>query len=82
MWQSRLHKLLMNWNPIEISAETQFSEVSTAQAIQEKYAHKDLEGLYKMALLLNQMAHQQRTMAKWLAKEAASNLTRQTELSS
>jgi hypothetical protein len=39
-------------------------------------ADRDIYSLYKMALMLNQLAHQQRMMAQWAAKEAASNLTR------
>ena len=66
----------MDWHTIEATAECEFSEAATAQTIQEMLVDRDIYSLYKMALILNKLAHQQRMMAQWAAKEAASNLTR------
>ena len=76
VWRYKLQKLLMDWHPIEATPECQFSEAATAQVIQEMLVDRDIYSLYKMALMLNRLAHQQRMMAQWAAKEAASNLTR------
>jgi hypothetical protein len=67
---------LMEWHPIERSQESHFSEVATAKMLEEWLHQGDIKGIYNAALLLNTMLHQQRTMTKWLAGEAARNLGR------
>lgn len=64
----------MEWHPIERSTESQFSEAATAKMLETWLNEGDIKGLYNAALLLNTMLHQQRTITKWLAHEAASNL--------
>lgn len=64
----------MESHPIERTTESMFSETATAKMLQEWCKNGDLNGLYNAALLLNTALHQQRTMTKWLAGEAARNL--------
>ena len=64
----------MESHPIERTTESMFSEAATAKMLQEWCKNGDLHGLYNAALLLNTALHQQRTMTKWLAGEAARNL--------
>jgi hypothetical protein len=64
----------MESHPIERTTESMFSEAATAKMLQEWCKNGDLHGLYNAALLLNAALHQQRTMTKWLAGEAARNL--------
>ena len=66
----------MDWHPIERSQESHFSEVATAKMLKEWLEGGDIKGIYNAALLLNTMLHQQRTITKWLAGEAARNLGR------
>lgn len=66
----------MEWHPIERTQESYFSEVATAKMLEEWLHNGDIKGIYNAALLLNTMLHQQRTMTKWLAGEAARNLGR------
>ena len=66
----------MEWHPIERTQESYFSEVATAKMLDEWLKQGDIKGIYNAALLLNTMLHQQRTMTKWLAGEAARNLGR------
>lgn len=66
----------MEWHPIERTQESHFSEVATAKMLEEWLHNGDIKGIYNAALLLNTMLHQQRTMTKWLAGEAARNLGR------
>jgi len=68
--------MLMDWHPIERTQESQFSEVATAKMLEEWLKQGDIKGIYNAALLLNTMLHQQRTITKWLAGEAARNLGR------
>jgi hypothetical protein len=51
-----------------------FSEAATAKILEEWLHAGDIKGIYNAALLLNTALHQQRTMTKWLAGEAARNL--------
>jgi hypothetical protein len=66
----------MEWHPIERTQESHFSEVATAKMLEDWLKKGDIKGIYNAALLLNTMLHQQRTMTKWLAGEAARNLGR------
>ena len=66
----------MEWHPIERTQESYFSEVATAKMLDEWLKQGDIKGIYNAAILLNTMLHQQRTMTKWLAGEAARNLGR------
>jgi hypothetical protein len=66
----------MEWHPIERSTESQFSEAATAKMLDQWLRDGDIKGMYNAAILLNTMLHQQRTMTKWLAGEAARNLGR------
>jgi len=66
----------MEWHPIERTQESYFSEVATVKVLDEWLNNGDIKGIYNAALLLNTMLHQQRTMTKWLAGEAARNLGR------
>ena len=66
----------MEWHPIERSTESQFSEAATAKMLDQWLRDGDIKGIYNAAILLNTMLHQQRTMTKWLAGEAARNLGR------
>ena len=69
----------MDMHPIERTTESMFSEAATAKILEEWLRAGDIKGLYNAALLLNTSLHQQRTMTKWLAGEAARNLGK-TEL--
>jgi len=66
----------MEWHPIERTQESYFSEIATAKMLDDWLQQGDIKGIYNAALLLNTMLHQQRTMTKWLAGEAARNLGR------
>ena len=66
----------MEWHPIERTQESYFSEVATAKMLDEWLKQGDIKGIYNAAILFNTMLHQQRTMTKWLAGEAARNLGR------
>ena len=66
----------MEWHPIERTQESYFSEVATAMMLDEWLKKGDIKGIYNAAILFNTMLHQQRTMTKWLAGEAARNLGR------
>lgn len=64
----------MESHPIERTTESMFSEAATAKILEEWLHAGDIKGIYNAALLLNTALHQQRTMTKWLAGEAARNL--------
>jgi hypothetical protein len=64
----------MESHPIERTTESMFSEAATAKMLEEWLRAGDIKGIYNAALLLNTALHQQRTMTKWLAGEAARNL--------
>ena len=66
----------MEMHPIERTTESLFSEAATAKMLEEWLRNGDVHGIYNAALLLNTMLHQQRTITKWLAGEAARNLGR------
>ena len=66
----------MEWHPIERTQESYFSEIATAKMLDEWLKQGDIKGIYNAAILFKTMLHQQRTMTKWLAGEAARNLGR------
>lgn len=56
--------------PLELALRKE----STQRVLQDLYDDQNLDGLMAAAELLNQLWHQQSTIAKWFAKEAADNL--------
>lgn len=66
----------MEWHPIKRTTESEFSEAATAKMLDQWLREGDIKGIYNAAILLNTMLHQQRTITKWLAGEAARNLGR------
>jgi replicative superfamily II helicase len=64
----------MEWHPIQRTTESEFSEAATAKMLEGWIKEGDINAIYNAALLLNTCLHQQRTMTKWLAGEAARNL--------
>lgn len=66
----------MEWHPIQRSTESYFSEAATKKMLEECYKKGDIKGLHDAAVLLNTLLHQQRTVTRWLAGEAARNLGR------
>ena len=76
VWLYRLQEKLMSWHPIERTTESQFSEAATTRMLDQWLRDGDIKGIYNAAILLNTMLHQQRTITKWLAGEAARNLGR------
>ena len=66
----------MEWHPIKRTTESEFSEAATAKMLDQWLRDGDIKGIYNAAILLNTMLHQQRTITKWLAGEAARNLGR------
>lgn len=71
-----LQDRLMEWHPIKRTTESEFSEAATAKMLDQWLRDGDIKGIYNAAILLNTMLHQQRTITKWLAGEAARNLGR------
>jgi len=61
-------------NILEMPLELALRKESTQRMLDELYDEKNLDGLMAAAELLNAAWHQQATIAKWLAKEAADNL--------
>ena len=66
---------------IEIPVEFQFREESTQRMLLELFQDEDWEGLMAAAELLNTLWHQQASISRWLAHEAAENLGEAWELS-
>ena len=66
---------------IEIPAELQFREEKTQRMLLELFQDEDWEGLMAAAELLNTLWHQQASISRWLAHEAAENLGEAWELS-
>lgn len=66
----------MEWHPIKRTTESEFSEAATIKMLDQWLRDGDIKGIYNAAILLNTMLHQQRTITKWLAGEAARNLGR------
>lgn len=66
----------MDWHPIKRTTESEFSEAATTKMLDQWLRDGDIKGIYNAAILLNTMLHQQRTITKWLAGEAARNLGR------
>lgn len=61
-------------NKLEMPLELALRKESTQRLLQELYDAEDWEGLFAAAEILNAAWHQQSTISKWLAKEAADNL--------
>jgi len=66
-------------NKLEMSLELALRKESTQRLLQELYDDKDWDGLLAAAEILNAAWHQQSTISKWLAKEAADNLAESYE---
>ena len=60
--------------PLAQSLELQLREEATKRMLAELYDEGNLDGLMAAAELLNTLWHQQSSIAKWLAHEAAANL--------
>lgn len=60
--------------PLTESLELELRQEATTRCLQELHADQDLDGLLDAALLLNSLWHQQTTIARWFAHEAAENL--------
>jgi hypothetical protein len=65
----------------EIPTEFQFREESTQRMLLELFQENDFEGLLAAAELLNALWHQQASINRWLAHEAAENLGEAWEMS-
>lgn len=63
-------------NPIEQSLEQRLSEEQVQRQLLELYQDEDWTGLLAKAELLNAAWHFEASVTKWLAKEAADNLTK------
>jgi hypothetical protein len=66
-------------NKLEMPLELALRKESTQRLLQELYEDKDWDGLFAAAEILNAAWHQQSTISKWLAKEAADNLAESYE---
>ena len=68
-------------NPIEQDLELALRQERVQRALLQLHSAKDYAGLLAMAEKLNVAWHNEATKARWLVKEAASNLARgcQTE---
>ena len=63
-------------NPIEQSLELELSEERVQRQLLELYQDQDWPGLLAKAELLNAAWHLEAGVTKWLAREAADNLTK------
>ena len=61
-------------NKLEMPLELALRKESTQRILQELFDEQNWEGLMAAAEVLNAAWHQQSTISKWLAKEAADNL--------
>jgi hypothetical protein len=64
-------------NPIEQSLELELSEERVQRTLLAMYEDEDWSGLLATAELLNTAWHHEVIVTRWLAREAADNLTRQ-----
>jgi hypothetical protein len=64
-------------NQIEQSLELELSEERVQRTLLELYENEDWSGLLATAEILNTAWHHEVMVTKWLAREAADNLTRQ-----
>jgi hypothetical protein len=64
-------------NQIEQSLELELSEERVQRTLLEMYEDEDWSGLLATAELLNSAWHHEVIVTRWLAREAADNLTRQ-----
>ena len=63
-------------SPIEQDLELALRQERVQRALLQLHSAKDYAGLLAMAEKLNVAWHNEATKARWLAKEAASNLSR------
>ena len=63
-------------NPIEQSLESELNQERVQRTLLELYQDEDWSGLLATAELLNTAWHHEVMVTKWLAKEAADNLTK------
>ena len=66
---------------IVIPVEFQFREESTQRMLLDLYQDEDWDGLMAAAELLNNLWHQQASISRWLAHEAAESLGEAWEMS-
>jgi hypothetical protein len=66
-------------NKLEMPLELALRKESTQRLLQDLYEGRDWDGLFAAAEILNAAWHQQSTISKWLAKEAADNLAESYE---
>ena len=64
-------------NPIDKSLELELSEERVQRTLLAMYEDEDWSGLLATAELLNSAWHHEVVVTRWLAREAADNLTRQ-----
>jgi len=64
-------------NQIDKSLELELSEEQVQRTLLAMYEDEDWSGLLATAELLNSAWHHEVVVTKWLAREAADNLTRQ-----
>jgi hypothetical protein len=64
-------------NQIEQSLELELSEERVQRTLLAMYEDEDWSGLLATAELLNSAWHHEVVVTRWLAREAADNLTRQ-----
>lgn len=63
-------------NPIEQSLESELNQERVQRTLLELYQDEDWSGLLATAELLNTAWHHEVMVTRWLAKEAADNLTK------
>ena len=63
-------------NPIEQSLELELSQERVQRTLLDLYQDEDWSGLLATAELLNTAWHHEVMATRWLAKEAADNLTK------
>lgn len=66
-------------NLLEQTLEAKLSEYNTANMLRKRYDEKDWNGLLEAALLLNTLHHIERVKSDWAIREAAENLTANTD---
>jgi len=64
-------------NPIDKSLKLELSEERVQRTLLAMYEDEDWSGLLATAELLNSAWHHEVIVTRWLAREAADNLTRQ-----
>lgn len=61
-------------NQLEIPLELSLRQETTQRLLLDLYEEEDWKGLLAAAEVLNAAWHQQSTISRWLAREAADNL--------